>query len=95
MKQEFVKFTIDNHPQRTHVDGMALENLNNCKPTLEYAVKHWNDNTTSTAEFKEYNINFFSVWLEMVNRRIKKLSAKKQNAHSVEASIPTDSTPTT
>lgn len=66
-------YTIKEHPQKSHIEGLPLENLLNRKPYAEYAVSHWKKIENATKEEKEFNINYFEIELELINKQIKKL----------------------
>jgi len=71
-------YTIKDHPQKGNVEGLPLDQFRNLKKACEAAVSSWKKDTKSSPEEKEYNINYFSVYLEMVNNRINKLT-KSEN----------------
>lgn len=64
--------TTENHPQKYNIQGTPVENLKTMKPTIEYAVKTWKNDTIHTKEEKEYNINYFTIYLELVEKQINK-----------------------
>jgi len=68
-----IMYTTYNHPQKNNIHSTPLENLQTMKPTVEYAVKTWENDTIHSKEEKEYNVNFFTVYLQLVNNQIKKL----------------------
>jgi hypothetical protein len=69
-------YTIKDHPQKSHIEGLQLEYLLNRKPYAEYAVSYWRKIKNSTKEEKEFNINYFEIELELINKQIKKYDNK-------------------
>ena len=68
-----MRFTTENHPQKNAIHTIPLENLKIMIPTLEYAVNTWKKDTTHSQQEREYNQNYFGVYLKIVENRIKKL----------------------
>ena len=71
-------FTIKNHPQKGNVEGLPLDQCRNLRQACEVAVTIWKNSKKSSAEEKAYNVNYFSVYLELADNRIKKLT-KNEN----------------
>lgn len=68
-----MNFTIKNHPLKNDVLGRPLYQLLNKKPIVESALSSWSEGKIGGTEGEiNYNINYFSIELEMINNEIKK-----------------------
>ena len=70
--------TIKNHPQKRNVEGLPLEQCRNLRQACEGAVTIWKNSKKSSAEEKEFNVNYFRVYMELADNRIKELT-KNEN----------------